>query len=393
MTKKNILVLIPYYFPGYKMGGPQSSVSGMVHNLGNEFNFLILTSDRDMGDEKPYPNIPAKTWLDRVDHFIYYVPRNLFTLFFLLREINRTPNDFLYLNSFFHPIFSIAIAAASKIGIIRAGKLIIAPRGELFDEALNFKRTKKRIYLWLASKFGIYKNVRWHASTEHEKEFIVKKMRVDDNAVRVAMNMSIVTESDGPGVEENAKDEGSSDYNDLRIIFLSRISKDKNLGYTFDILSKVKNNIIFDIYGPIEDESLWNSFQTKINNLPPSVKVNYRGSVKKDEVKNTLRKYDLLFLPTFAENYGHVIVEALTVGTPVLISDNTPWRNLYASGLGWDLSLERPDLFIDAINNMTSDIKCGRLKSRKEIVDIFRRSLNDSKILDANRQLFSCPFG
>ena len=49
-----------------------------------------------------------------------------------------------------------------------------------------------------------------------------------------------------------------------------------------------------------------------------------------------------MFLPTFAENYGHSIVEALSVGTPMLISDNSPWKNLQEKGFGWEISLNEP---------------------------------------------------
>ena len=36
------------------------------------------------------------------------------------------------------------------------------------------------------------------------------------------------------------------------------------------------------------------------------------------------QEYDLLFLPTKGENFGHVILESMSAGTPVLISDTTP---------------------------------------------------------------------
>ena len=54
------------------------------------------------------------------------------------------------------------------------------------------------------------------------------------------------------------------------------------------------------------------------------------------------------FFPTLGENYGHVIYEALDSGCPVLISDQTPWRGLSEVGAGWDLPLDKPDLFRQA---------------------------------------------
>jgi glycosyltransferase involved in cell wall biosynthesis len=56
-------------------------------------------------------------------------------------------------------------------------------------------------------------------------------------------------------------------------------------------------------------------------------------------VVDTLSQHDLFFLPTLGENYGHVIVEALQAGLPILISDQTPWRDLKDRGIGLDLAL------------------------------------------------------
>jgi glycosyltransferase involved in cell wall biosynthesis len=57
----------------------------------------------------------------------------------------------------------------------------------------------------------------------------------------------------------------------------------------------------------------------------------------------------LFLFPTFSENYGHVILEALLSGCPVLISDQTFWRNLEKEGVGWDVSLDNPQLFRDVL--------------------------------------------
>jgi glycosyltransferase involved in cell wall biosynthesis len=54
-------------------------------------------------------------------------------------------------------------------------------------------------------------------------------------------------------------------------------------------------------------------------------------------------------LPTQGENFGHAIFEALSAGKPVLISNQTPWRNLTPAKAGWDLSLQQPDHFVQAL--------------------------------------------
>jgi len=55
MDKPRILVVTGHYLPGFKAGGPLRSVANLVNCLRDEFEFLILTSDRDLGDTEAYP--------------------------------------------------------------------------------------------------------------------------------------------------------------------------------------------------------------------------------------------------------------------------------------------------------------------------------------------------
>ena len=71
--------------------------------------------------------------------------------------------------------------------------------------------------------------------------------------------------------------------------------------------------------------------------LPPNINATYRGILPHNKVVQELSRHDLLFLPTLGENFGHVIVESLQAGCPVLIGEQTPWRNLEERGVGWDL--------------------------------------------------------
>ena len=94
-------------------------------------------------------------------------------------------------------------------------------------------------------------------------------------------------------------------------------------------------------YGRIVDNSYWDRCKKSLEKLPKNIKASFLGELKKDEVTVTFSKYDLFFFPTGGENYGHVIAESLSVGTPVLISKNTPWFNLESQHLGWDIDLEK----------------------------------------------------
>ncbi|MBK8032150.1 MAG: hypothetical protein IPK17_22260 [Chloroflexi bacterium] len=62
MAKPTILILIGHYLPGTLTGGPVRSVANLVDWLGDEFDFRILTADRDQGDSAPYPQVRAGEW-------------------------------------------------------------------------------------------------------------------------------------------------------------------------------------------------------------------------------------------------------------------------------------------------------------------------------------------
>jgi glycosyltransferase involved in cell wall biosynthesis len=82
--------------------------------------------------------------------------------------------------------------------------------------------------------------------------------------------------------------------------------------------------------------------------------VTYRGAIAPADVLPALAAQDLFLLPTLGENFGHSIADSLLAGTPVLISDRTPWRGLKEACAGWDLSLDDPAAFVAAIREMAA---------------------------------------
>ena len=139
------------------------------------------------------------------------------------------------------------------------------------------------------------------------------------------------------------------------MIYLARIAKIKNLLSVLQILNCMKDSIIdFDIYGPIEDLSYWKDCEEIITSLPEDIQVTFRGSVEDYEVLKTIAHYDLYILLTEGENFGHTIFEALSASVPVLISDQTPWRQLQDKTAGWDLPLSSNEKIVNALEEVIS---------------------------------------
>jgi glycosyltransferase involved in cell wall biosynthesis len=380
--RTSVLVFLSHYLPGTKIGGPAVSIKNLVQNLCQYYDFKVLTLDRDLGDTKPYYGVKCDSWINLNNVPTYYNSKSKFRVLKLVSIINNSESDILYLNSLFDSSFTIPVLIFYRMGLLNSKKLILAPRGELFDEALNFSTYKKRFFLKVSSFFNLFKNVSFHATDVKEKEAIVKILKINESRIRTAMIISsVMDETFLPFPIERSNEV-------LTIVFLSRISKDKNILFIFKILANIEKNIIFDIYGPIEDLFVWKECLRLITLLPSNINCNYMGIAPKKDVKNIFYKYDLFFLPTLAENFGHAIAESLSVGTPVLISDSTPWRNLEIDGLGWDIPLVDINAFINVINELSNKNVDERELTRKNIREVIDFRLKDEGIIQENISLF-----
>lgn len=289
LSKLKILILVHYYIPGYKAGGPLRTISNLVNDLGNDFEFWILTSDRDLGDDAPYAGVVLNEWLPLGKAHVFYASPEYLTFKGITKVIKNTVYDVLYLNSFFDPLFSISPLLARRLGYLVNTPVLLAPRGEFSYGALQLKYFKKKLYIYLSNFIGLYKNIYWHASSEYEVKDIKYKLPVFDNNILIALDLPTKI-----SVDYLAQLNLSSDT--LRVVFLSRISPVKNLDYALRVLVRVKASLIFDIYGPLEDNSYWQSCLELCDAMPKNITITYRGAVLPEKMsQRRLRTMIYLF--------------------------------------------------------------------------------------------------
>jgi glycosyltransferase involved in cell wall biosynthesis len=376
-----ILTFVRYYLPGFKSGGPVRTIANLVEALGDELDFRVVTSDRDVLDPFPYENVRINEWCKLQKSRVYYASKEKRGLRHWRRLFRATEHDVLYLNSLFDPAFTMAPLLARRFHRVREAPVIVAPRGELSPGALAIKPWKKRVFLLVAKAVGLYRGVIWHASTDEEAELIRQAFGASAKIV-IARNLSMDMSQ---GIPTKTTTPGEP----FAVVFLSRISRKKNLDYALRVLSTCNVPLRFDIWGAIEDPAYWNVCSSIIKDMPSQVVIAYRGVARPEDVHHILAEYDLLFVPTRGENFGHVIAEALSVGTPVLISDQTPWRGLAEAGVGWDLPLEEKGLpFRTAIEAASRKDTDARLAWRDRVRAYARQRLSQPDLIAANRQVF-----
>ncbi|MCL4247152.1 MAG: glycosyltransferase family 4 protein [Anaerolineae bacterium] len=337
--KPRILILIEHYLPGFLGGGPIRTTVNMVDWLGDEFDFSILTSDCEFGDSTPYPGIEPGNWYQRGKARVRYLAAHERTLPVFRRHLRETPYDLLYLNSVFanSTVYSLLL---NRLGQLPGRPIIVAARGNLSVSALNLKARKKQVFLIPAKLFGLYRDVIWDATSEAERQDIMRVFGSDAaRRIELVPNLPQTLPHDSQPTP-TVKRSGAA-----RIGFLGRVSPMKNLTFALETLRSIQGKVEFDIWGPIEDEAYWQRCRTIIETLPASVNVSLKGAVAPDQVAAVMQGYHLFFLPSLSENFGHVILEALCAGCPVLTSDQTPWKELADHGAGWALPLDNPEAF------------------------------------------------
>jgi glycosyltransferase involved in cell wall biosynthesis len=400
--RRTVLILADWYLPGYRAGGPIRSISHLVTQLGHRFRFKIVVRDRDLGDRQPYPNAVRNEWTRANNAEVMYLSPGIGSYVRTLKLLySADKSTVVYLNSFFSRRSSILPVLARGIGVCRASHFVVAPRGEFSPGALEINPLRKKMYIAVARWLRLYEDIVWQASSEFELRDIQAQFgSVDDfhapggrpkpahdhlkrTSIEVIVAGDVLCTPPLIHSKRRLKRPGR-----LKILFLSRISLMKNLDFALTLLCQVSGEVLFDIYGPIEDQGYWEECQRIVAKLPPNVQVAHLGDAPHEQVSGICRDHDLLVLPTRGENFGHVIFEALSAGCPVLISDRTPWRRLEQAGVGWDIALDRVDKFREVLQQcIDGDEEWLSEKSGRAILYALEMSANP-EAAGANERLF-----
>lgn len=382
--KPIIMVFTGYYVPGYKAGGILRNVINTIDNLFEEFDFLVVSRDRDLGDDKPYESVVPNMWSRVGNASVLYLSPEACSLSNVNKLIRGTPHDILFLTSYFEAL-TIKVLFNRWLHGREFRPVVVAPFGEFAWASLGQKYFKKFLFIKASRLLGLYKSVTWRVSSQYEASDLINVIGVAADSIHIAGDLPIKNFCEDTWSSDSKV---SWDSEGLKVIFLSRISREKNLDYALRVFGQVKSKVNFDIYGPAENASYWNECQELIAKLPINITVRYLGSVSPHQVLNIIGQYDMLFLPTGGEAYGNVIAESLGVGTPVLISTHTPWRNLQENNLGWDIDLKDESAFVSTIEKYASLSYNQQVMKRAKVKENAAKLLLDPQILETNRQLF-----
>ncbi len=356
-----VLIINPYYLPGYRSGGPQRTIENLVDYFGETNDIYILTQDHDFESSLHYDGITNNIWVKVGNARVMYVSSKDYKWKALREAYDEF--DTIYSCGLFEQN-SVFLLLLHRLKRKKDKRVFIAPMG-VFSEGsfYNNSHIKKREFIAIYKTIGAFNNITWSFTTEDEVHLAEKVLgRIIDN---------YIIAEDLPRKIDFAEYRSQLKYYEkepgkINLVYISRIPPKKNLLYALKLLNfKYDGEIRYDIYGIKEDEKYWQECENEIQKLPDNVHVEYCGELKPEQVVDTFSKYDAFLLPTKGENFGHIIYEALCAGCIPIISNLTPWSAecLIVRSLGDDEGFQ-------------SGIKRIKQMDTKELIEARRKCIN-----------------
>ena len=351
---KNLLVIIPTFYPHLEDGGPIISLYNQLYDLHKKINISVYTKT----NTKKY----IKNNKNNFINYEVYTKKNFFSLFFLNQLIKK--NDIIHI----HSIFSFFTIFSIIFSLINKKKIILSPRGSITK---NFK--SKRYLKIIIIKFLLTvsnKKLFYHVTSKVEYKdllyfFKSKKIFLIPNGIN---NLDLMYSDESHiKLKKNLLKKS--------ILYCSRIDRKKNLHL---LVKYAKNNPDTNliIIGEITDKKYFLNLNLELNNIY------FLGPIYNTEIlKYYFRNCSFLCLPSNSENFANVVLECLYNMTPVLISSEVGSKfivNEYKIGLIFDLNKDNLTEHIEFLFINLEKYKKNILKHKNLILNKYSwKSINN----------------
>ncbi|UFH53087.1 XrtY-associated glycosyltransferase XYAG1 [Spirosoma sp. KNUC1025] len=340
----NILHVTPSYKPAYIYGGPIESVGRLCEALqatGNSVTVFTTTANGDKelavepNKELIVDNVSV-TYFSRITKDPTHISLKLWwSLYKRCKEF-----DVVHIHSW----WNVLVIIAAVICHLRNVKVVISPRGMLSDYIIttSHSQIKKWIHK-LIGKSALEKST-FHATSDLEYE---ECKRVIPGWKGFLIPNILELPSEAVLRTENAV---------FTMLFLSRIHPKKGLELLFESISQLDANVKLKIAGK-GDENYIQELKQLVSTLTIEQKVDWVGWKSRGEKFKELAAADMFVLTSFNENFANVVIESLSVGTPVFISDKVGLSDyILANDLGWVTELNTASI-VASLKSAISDQK------------------------------------
>ena len=229
-----------------------------------------------------------------------------------------------------HNLWTLELHNVAKLCQRKNIPYIWSPRGALEPWSLSQKALKKKIALFFYQRYDLEKAVCIHATADMEAQHI--RSLGFNNPIAVIPN----------SIEINnypLKKWNIGERDKKRLLFLSRLHPKKGLLILFEAWKKLPENIRSQwelvIAGEGDAEYTFENIKKIIQTEYSGLQIELVGPQYGKDKIDILHSADLFILPTYSENFGMAIAEAMCCGIPVVTTTGTPWGVLKEKDIGW----------------------------------------------------------
>jgi len=345
-----ILQLSASYKPAYIYGGPTMSVSMLAEQLViTGENVTVYATTANGLTELPI-EIAQPVLIDgvKVIYFKRVTKDHTHLSPSLLTHLWRTTRDYDVIH--IHAWWTLVSVLGCLVALMRKVPVIVSPRGTLSNYSFHNKNNnvKSLMHSWLGKP--LLKKCLIHTTSNNEQD--VLKTMLPDNIVFNVPNFINLTDE---------KFSGYKPADHLRLIFFSRIEEKKGLDILLDALKSVTIPYKLTIAGDGNSEYVNQLKKMALDNGVAN-NIDWVG-FQTDKKYQLLYEYDVMILPSYDENFGNVVIESLSVGTPVLVSKAVGLADYVDQNhLGWLCETNSASVSA-AINNLVSQkLEISRIK-------------------------------
>ncbi len=250
-----------------------------------------------------------------------------------IRPLLGGDGTILHDNGIWAPANIAAGLAARRLGL----PLVITPHGMLEPWALAYRRARKTIAWHLYQRHLLAGAAGLVATAPSEAAAI--RARVPGKPVAIIAN--------GVAAPAIVPDRRGRDTATARqLLYLSRLHPKKNLPSLLTAWAGLAAQPEFAawtlvIAGPDE---LGHRAALEAQARPLGDRVRFTGPIAEADKAALFAASDLFVLPTFSENFGIVVAEALAAGVPAIVSTGAPWASLVKERCGWHVGTDPASL-------------------------------------------------
>jgi len=311
--KLSVLHVVPSYYPATRYGGPIRSVHALCAGLARQGHHVqVYTTNVDGPGVSDVP-IGQPVDLDGVKVSYFSVPalRRLYWSPSLARRLKETIGDFDIVH--LHSVFLWPTWAAARAAYNARVPYLVSPRGQLVRELIRRKsRWIKSAWIALIERRTLAQAAALHVTADLEAQDVTE-LKLNLSKI-VCVPNGVGWPAQHQGFEPDAFPQITGAY----ALYLGRINWKKGLDRLVRAWQCVPDLVL--IIAGNDDEGYQKELEALVESVGVGNRVRFIGPVSDEKKWAVYQRAVMFVLPSYSENFGNVVAEAMAMGCPVVVT-------------------------------------------------------------------------